>query len=212
MEGDSAGGSAKQGRDRNFQAILPLRGKILNVERARLDKILGFDSIKSLITALGTSIGDRFTLEKLRYHRVIIMTDADVDGAHIRTLLLTFFFRHMPTLIEGGHLYIAQPPLYRAQYGKTVRYIYNEGALEDLQAELGPDRKIAVNRYKGLGEMNPEQLWETTMNPANRVLLQAKVHDAVEAHEVFDMLMGANVPPRKKFIETHAKSVRNLDV
>ncbi|MGI8968586.1 MAG: DNA topoisomerase (ATP-hydrolyzing) subunit B [Chloroflexota bacterium] len=211
VEGDSAGGTAKQGRDRVFQAILPLRGKILNVEKARLDKILSYDQIKFLITAMGTSIGDRFNLEKLRYRRIIIMTDADVDGAHIRTLLLTFFFRHMRELVDEGCLYIAQPPLYRVQLGKEKAYAYNE-AERDALIKKAKAKNPAVQRYKGLGEMNAEQLWETTMDPANRTLLRVEVDDAVRASDIFDVLMGNNVAPRKKFIETHAKDVKNLDV
>jgi DNA gyrase subunit B len=211
VEGDSAGGTAKQGRDRVFQAILPLRGKILNVEKARLDKILSYDQIKFLITALGTSIGDRFEVGKLRYRRVIIMTDADVDGAHIRTLLLTFFFRHMREIIDEGCLYIAQPPLYRVTVGREKIYAYNE-AERDALIKRSKSKDPAVQRYKGLGEMNAEQLWETTMDPANRVLLRVDVQDAVSASDIFDVLMGNNVAPRKKFIETHAKDVKNLDV
>jgi DNA gyrase subunit B len=211
VEGDSAGGTAKQGRDRVFQAILPLRGKILNVEKARLDKILSYDQIKFLITAMGTSIGDRFAIDKLRYRRVIIMTDADVDGAHIRTLLLTFFFRHMREIIDEGCLYIAQPPLYKIQSGREKLYAYNDAEkdriLKRIKAKSPP-----IQRYKGLGEMNADQLWETTMDPANRSLLRVEIEDAVRASEIFDVLMGNNVAPRKKFIETHAKDVKNLDV
>jgi DNA gyrase subunit B len=210
VEGDSAGGSAKQGRDRRFQAILPLRGKILNVERARLDKMLQNNEIRTLLTALGTGIGDQFDPTKLRYHRIVIMTDADVDGSHIRTLLLTFFFRHLEQLILDGHVYIAQPPLYRVRNGKQERWSYSDEELAAAQKELGG--KAEVQRYKGLGEMNPDQLWDTTMDPATRTLLQVTIDDSVEADETFDMLMGSAVPPRKKFIQTHAREVQNLDV
>lgn len=218
VEGDSAGGTAKQGRDRHFQAILPLRGKILNTERARLDKILDNNEIKALISALGTGISDDFQTDNLRYDRVIIMTDADVDGSHIRTLLLTFFFRHMLPLIQEGHLYIAQPPIYRLKNGKEMEYVYSEAGLTEhellvkaLKKFKNPD-KINIQRYKGLGEMNADQLWDTTMNPEARTLLQVTVEDAAEADRVFDMLMGASVPPRRRFIQTHAKKVRNLDI
>ncbi len=212
VEGESAGGSAKQGRDRHFQAILPLRGKILNTERARLDKILSNNEIKALISALGTGIGEEFSLENLRYHRIIIMTDADVDGSHIRTLLLTFFFRYMTPLIEQGHLYIAQPPLYRIAYKNKVHYAYTEADRERILQEIGNGAKIHLQRYKGLGEMNPQQLWETTMDPQTRTLLQVTIDDAAEADQVFSMLMGSEVPPRRRFIQTHASEVRNLDI
>jgi DNA gyrase subunit B len=211
VEGDSAGGSAKQGRDRRFQAILPLRGKILNVEKARLNRILSNKEIEALISALGTGIEDSFDLSNLRYHHIIVMTDADVDGAHIRTLLLTFFFRYMEPLVNSGHLYIAQPPLYRISAKSKHHYVYTEGERERLIKRLGK-AKIDLQRYKGLGEMNPDQLWETTMNPESRTLLQVDIEDAVRADSTFDKLMGPSVPPRKRFIQTHAKSVRNLDV
>ena len=249
VEGDSAGGSAKQGRNREFQAILPLRGKILNVERARLDKMLANNEIKSLIIALGTNIGEQFTIEDLRYDKIVIMTDADVDGSHISTLLLTLFYRHFPQLIQEGHIYVAMPPLYRVQVGKEVNYAYNDEELASLkdsmvakalagrktakpeakaataeteeEGEGGSDVgeveenngiKVNIQRYKGLGEMNPDQLWETTMDPARRKMKRVAIEDLAKADETFDILMGSEVAPRKRFIQTHAKSVKNLDI
>ncbi|NLY55230.1 MAG: DNA topoisomerase (ATP-hydrolyzing) subunit B [Firmicutes bacterium] len=211
VEGDSAGGTAKQARDRHFQAILPLRGKILNVEKARLDKILANEEIRAMITAFGTGIGDEFDLEKARYHKVIIMTDADVDGAHIRTLLLTFFYRYMRPLIENGHVYIALPPLYQVKKGKDRYYAWSDSELEKILDEVGRTG-ISIQRYKGLGEMNSEQLWETTMNPETRTILKLTIEDAVEADEIFTTLMGEKVEPRREFIEAHAKEVTALDI
>ena len=212
VEGDSAGGSAKQGRNRRFQAILPLRGKILNVEKAPPDRMLASEEIRIIITALGAGMGEDFNPDKLRYHRIILMTDADVDGSHIRTLLLTFFFRYMTQLIDGGYLYIAQPPLYRIKATGTQQWIYSEQEKETAMQQLKGAKKINVQRYKGLGEMTPTQLWETTMDPDTRTLLGVEIEDAAKADHVFHVLMGGEVPPRKAFIQAHAQSVRNLDI
>lgn len=211
VEGDSAGGSAKQGRDRRFQAILPLRGKILNVEKARLDKILANEEIRAMITALGTGIADEFDISKARYHKVILMSDADIDGAHIRTLLLTFFYRYMKPLIEAGYVFIAQPPLYRVKKGKSDNYVYNDAELEKLLSRIGREG-ITIQRYKGLGEMDAIQLWETTMDPDTRTVMQVNLEDAIEADAIFSMLMGDRVEPRRDFIQENARAVRNLDV
>ncbi|MBO0706827.1 MAG: DNA topoisomerase (ATP-hydrolyzing) subunit B [Candidatus Dormibacteraeota bacterium] len=210
VEGDSAGGTAKSARDRRTQAILPLRGKILNVEKARLDRVLTSEEIRNLITALGTGVGDRFEYPRLRYHRIITMTDADVDGSHIRTLLLTFFYRYFPDLIEHGHIYMSQPPLFKVSKGKTTKWVYSEEERDREVKALG--RNVEVNRFKGLGEMNPDQLWDTTMNPESRTLLKVEVEDAAAVNDVFERLMGSEVEPRKKFIQAHAKTVTNLDI
>jgi DNA gyrase subunit B len=212
VEGDSAGGSAKQGRSRNFQAILPLRGKIINVQKARLNKILNNLEIRALITAIGTGLGDDFDIEKARYHKIIIMTDADVDGAHIRTLLLTFFYQYMRPLIEIGYVYIAQPPLYRIKKGKATHYVYNDAQLEEKMEELGGSHGVGIQRFKGLGEMNPDQLWDTTMDPDTRTLVKVMLENAMEADEIFTILMGDKVEPRRLFIEQHAREVKNLDI
>ncbi|HPZ64797.1 MAG TPA: toprim domain-containing protein, partial [Bacillota bacterium] len=211
VEGDSAGGSAKQGRDRRFQAILPLRGKILNVEKARMDKILANEEIRTMITAIGTGVKSDFTLDKVRYHKIVIMTDADVDGSHIRILLLTFFYRFMLPLIEAGYVYIAQPPLYKVKKGKEERYLFRDEELEELLESWGKDG-VNVQRYKGLGEMNPDQLWETTMNPETRIIKRVEIADAFQADQIFNILMGDKVEPRRQFIEENAGLVKNLDI
>ena len=212
VEGDSAGGSAKQGRNSKYQAILPLRGKILNVEKSRLDKILSSDEIKNMITAFGCGVGNDFDLEKARYHKIVIMTDADVDGGHIRILMLTFLYRYLKPLIENGFVYAAQPPLYLLKHGKDEHYCYSDEELEDLKTKIGDGAKYSIQRYKGLGEMNAEQLWETTMDPEKRILNQIDLDEAMEADMIFDMLMGEKVEPRREFIQENAKYVTDLDI